>query len=86
MAKKATIKDIQKTAIKNIQRLNQRPVIRHDLTQCPFCGASPQIEFWHGGGPQKRMISCGGDDCEVNPMVTGETKRSAIAKWERRAP
>lgn len=69
-----------------IENLKRPPEIRHDLTQCPFCGASPQIEFWHGGGPQKRMISCSGDDCPINPMTTGETKRAAIARWERRAP
>lgn len=78
-----------RTAIKNMdlsQRLRVPPEIRHDLAQCPFCGAPPQIEFWHGGEPQKRLISCSGDDCEISPSVTGETLRSAIVKWERRAP
>lgn len=67
------------------KKLNADPVMRHDLTQCPFCGASPQIEYWHGGGPNKRMISCSSIDCDVHPMVTGDNERSAIAKWERRA-
>jgi len=71
--------------LRRVRRLTTPPEIRHDLTQCPFCGASPEIKFWHGGGPQKRMIGCSGDDCDVYPFVTGETLRSAIAKWERRA-
>lgn len=66
------------------KKLNARPVVRHDLTQCPFCGASPEIQYWHGGGPNKRMIACGSDDCDVNPGVTGETEREAVARWERR--
>jgi sarcosine oxidase delta subunit len=67
------------------KKMNATPVVRHDLIQCPFCGASPEIEYWHGGGPNKRMISCRSDDCHVNPMVTGETEREAIERWERRA-
>lgn len=68
------------------ERLNADPVIDLTLKACPFCGSPAQIEFWHGGAPTKRMVSCSGDDCEVRPMVTGETKRSAISKWERRTP
>lgn len=67
------------------KKLNMPPVVRHDLTQCPFCGASPEIQYWHGGGPNKRHIACSNQDCEVNPGVTGENERAAIAKWERRA-
>lgn len=80
---------MSKTATKRLtlcERLSVPPKIRHDLTRCPFCGASPEIEFWHGGGPQKRLISCSNVDCDICPSVTGETERSAIAKWERRAP
>lgn len=55
-------------------KLRMAPVVRHDLKGCPFCGASPEMQFWHGGGPNKRMISCPGDDCEVRPMVSGETE------------
>lgn len=61
------------------------PVIRHDLTSCPWCGASPTIQPWHGGKPTKRMISCSSLDCEVSPGVTGETEREAVERWERRA-
>ena len=65
------------------KRLNTAPVIRHDLRSCPWCGASSEIQFWHGGKPTKRLISCSGTDCEVGPGVTGETEREAIAHWER---
>lgn len=67
------------------KNLLETPVIRGDLKDCPFCGASPEIQYWHGGDPNKRMISCSGDECEVRPGVTGETEREAIARWERRA-
>jgi hypothetical protein len=67
------------------KKMSAPPVVRHDLTQCPFCGSSPEIEYWHGGGPNKRMIACRNDDCDVNPGVTGENERAAVAKWERRA-
>jgi hypothetical protein len=70
----------------SIKKMNAAPIIRHDLTQCPFCGGSPEIEYWHGGGPKKRMISCRSRNCDVSPNVTGETEREAIARWERRAP
>lgn len=67
------------------RKLNEPPVTRHDLKGCPFCGASPEIQFWHGGGADKRMISCASADCDVAPAVTGENERIAIVKWERRA-
>jgi hypothetical protein len=51
---------------------------------CPFCGHSPQIEPWHGGGPQKRIITCSSDDCFVSPMVTGTTRIRALAAWNHR--
>lgn len=65
------------------KRLNKEPLVRHDLRSCPWCGASPNIQYWHGGKPTKRMISCSGLDCDVSPMVTGETEREAVQRWER---
>ena len=69
----------------SIKKLTVEPVTRYDLKGCPFCGASPEIQFWHGGGPNKRLVSCPGDECDVRPAVTGETEREAVERWERRA-
>lgn len=67
------------------KKLNADPIVRYDLKDCPFCGASPQVEYWHGGGPNKRRIACDNAECDVNPSVTGENLREAEARWNRRA-
>lgn len=56
------------------------------LEPCPFCGAEAEMEPWHGGGPDKQLISCSGVECEASPAVTGETPGEAVANWNRRAP
>lgn len=56
-----------------------------ELLPCPFCGAHPTIEPWHGGKPTKRMVSCDNDDCAVCPSVSGETEREAITRWNLRS-
>jgi len=52
-----------------------------EALNCPFCGKRPTIEPWHGGGPNKHIISCGSMRCEVSPYVTGESPQEAIKKW-----
>lgn len=79
----------------NALRLKQPPEIEPAALPCPFCGSPATIEFWHGGKPSKRMISCSNRagtlgspasaDCEVGPLVTGETRKEALARWNRRA-
>lgn len=64
--------------------MTARP-ITEGLEPCPFCGAQPEMESWHGGGPNKRMIKCWQTDCEVGPAVTGETPDEARAHWNRRS-
>ena len=66
------------------KKLSAAPVVRHDLKGCPFCGSAPEIEYWHGGGPNKRMIACRNVQCDVSPNVTGENERIAVSRWERR--
>ena len=68
------------------------------LPGCPFCGAQPDVEPWHGGKPTKVMISCPGTyansvmgagrrriTCRVAPSVTGETPALAKKYWSARA-
>lgn len=55
------------------------------LRPCPFCGATPQQEPWHGGAPTKVRISCSDDHCDIQPAVTGETPAAAAERWNRRA-
>jgi len=51
---------------------------------CPFCGAQAQIQYWHGGGPRKRLVSCSNDMCVANPSVAGSTANKALENWNRR--
>lgn len=77
------------------QRLNREPVIEPEALPCPFCGAPGEIQYWHGGRPTKRMISCSGQGdtlmrggrpitCQVSPSVTGETRNQALRRWNTR--
>lgn len=63
--------------------MNSRKRISQPLP-CPFCGAIPVIQPWHGGGKRKRMVTCDNDDCWVGPSVTGSTRQRAVARWNWR--
>ena len=66
--------------------MNEPQVLPRDKAlPCPFCGCQPEIEHWHGGGPDKRMIWCVNEDCAVEPSVAGETYGLALAAWNTRA-
>lgn len=54
------------------------------LAGCPFCGEIPEIHRWHGGGPQKTVVNCRRDACEVQPSVCRPTRRKAVAAWNKR--
>lgn len=56
------------------------------LKPCPWCGESPMMEPWHGGGPRKQHVHCVSDFCDVRPGVTGETPSEATFRWNQRAP
>ena len=57
------------------------------MKPCPFCGADPTMEPWHGGAPTKQRIGCDNQEyCDVLPGVTGETPQEAAARWNARAP
>ena len=80
---------------KTPKRYHIPAAIEPQALPCPFCGSPAEIEFWHGGRPTKRLISCSdragtlgskqSAQCHVGPSVTGETKAEALANWNRRA-
>ena len=53
------------------------------LMKCPWCESDPVVQPWHGGGPEKVMISCENDECDVSPSATGETLEGAAKSWNR---
>lgn len=65
-------------------KLMQAPRIDPDALPCPFCGGPADIQFWHGGGPSKRMLRCADNGCDVQPRVTGATRKVALEKWNYR--
>jgi len=60
--------------------------MKRPMRNCPFCGAPPQIEKWHGGGPMYRLVSCSNEYCHVGPGVCGSTVGRALKAWNTRSP
>ena len=61
-------------------------MVKKWILGCPFCGEEPTIQPWHGGGRNKKMISCDNIDCRVAPQVTGESLDEAVTRWNYRVP
>ena len=57
---------------------------RSEAKPCPFCGAQPTIMPWHGGGPRKRRVNCGNEDCTISPAVAESTRKRALEIWNTR--
>ena len=63
------------------------PMVREPerLLVCPFCGAEPVVQPWHGGGPNKISIGCENDEgCVVQPSVCDDDPEVARAMWNGR--
>jgi hypothetical protein len=54
------------------------------IKKCPFCGSTPRMVKWHGGGPAKVAILCRDNSCHVSPMVTGHQPHVAAERWNER--
>lgn len=64
--------------------LSENERMEYDARPCPFCGACPAIQPWHGGPTSKRRLGCVNVDCHVAPAVTGNTRRIALERWNSR--
>lgn len=55
-----------------------------ELLTCPWCGDTPKMVPWHGGGPRKTMVSCHNDHCHVSPGVCAPNAAKAARRWNNR--
>lgn len=63
---------------------DQQVCTTEEAKPCPFCGHQPERQPWHGGGPDKTMVSCVAGICQVSPGVTGESPEEALRTWNAR--
>jgi len=52
---------------------------------CPFCGHLAEIQPWHGGGRDKRLVKCSNEFCNAAPSVTGSNRHRALVAWNTRS-
>ncbi len=55
------------------------------IKRCPFCGAVPVVQPWHGGLGRETLIECVECDCYVKPWTVGNTPEGALWRWNQRA-
>ena len=56
--------------------------VTEKLKWCPFCRKVDYVEYEHWA--RWHYISCQNEDCYVQPVVVGDTKREVYARWNRR--
>ena len=57
-----------------------------ELKPCPFCGRKASVEKTHGiTSPVTYSVGCLDESCIGFPSVTFQTRKDAIAAWNRRA-
>ena len=56
-----------------------------ELKPCPFCGGEAE-EGWgdNGEGFGEYYIGCSNDQCEIDPSITYDNKKSATEAWNTR--
>jgi hypothetical protein len=64
--------------------IDREPWFNPRCLPCPFCGLFPFVQYWHGGSPKKRAVTCDNEECPASPMVTGKSEDEAVMRWNQR--
>lgn len=67
---------------RTIRPTTSEPVPCWQAKACPFCGWVPSIQPVRGSV----RLGCNYRSCGIAPFVVAATRRSALARWNRRAP